>query len=235
MVASPIAPSSSLNLKEVLLPCLESLRKNFIPGLFLQAFAVGLILAYYFYEPVGGALDVLGALKLKYGYLYSAVSTSLCGGLLPYLVLLYSGAIPKNMRVSHGLFYVLFWVVKGMEVDALYRAQGMIFGYDNTVAVVSVKVAVDQFLFVPLWMAPTQVLGFLFKDSDFSVGKMKQAFAEQSFFQRYLTVVLSTWMVWLPAVAVIYALPSSLQIPLFNIVLCFWCLLMSYISLHKAK
>jgi hypothetical protein len=35
----------------------------------------------------------------------------------------------------------------------------------------------------------------------------------------------ATWIVWLPAVAVIYSLPPALQIPLFNIVLCFFSLL----------
>jgi hypothetical protein len=28
----------------------------------------------------------------------------------------------------------------------------------------------------------------------------------------------------------VYSLPSALQVPLFNLVLCFWCLLMSFIS-----
>jgi hypothetical protein len=36
--------------------------------------------------------------------------------------------------------------------------------------------------------------------------------------------------VWIPAVATIYSLPSALQVPLFNLVLCFWCLLISFIS-----
>ena len=56
------------------------------------------------------------------------------------------------------------------------------------------------------------------------------AFARQSFGQRVLVVVCSTWVVWIPAVAIIYSLPSALQVPLFNLVLCFWCLLMSFIS-----
>jgi hypothetical protein len=37
-------------------------------------------------------------------------------------------------------------------------------------------------------------------------------------------------MVWLPAVTVIYCLPSSLQIPLFSCVTCFWSLLLQLVT-----
>jgi hypothetical protein len=34
--------------------------------------------------------------------------------------------------------------------------------------------------------------------------------------------LMSTWAVWTPAVVIIYCLPPPLQIPLFNLVPCFW-------------
>ena len=42
--------------------------------------------------------------------------------------------------------------------------------------------------------------------------------------------LLSVWMVWLPAVTVIYCLPPSLQIPLFSLVLCFWSVLLQLVT-----
>jgi len=51
--------------------------------------------------------------------------------------------------------------------------------------------------------------------------------AESSLLDRSLVVMVSIWAVWLPAVVIIYSFPSPLQLPLFNIVLCFWCLLLS--------
>ena len=50
---------------------------------------------------------------------------------------------------------------------------------------------------------------------------------------RVVTVLISTWAVWIPMVSIIYAVPSNLQIPLFNIVLCFWSLMLG--SLTKEK
>jgi hypothetical protein len=45
---------------------------------------------------------------------------------------------------------------------------------------------------------------------------------------------MSTWAVWIPAVTIIYCLPAPLQIPLFNLVLCFWVLVLSFISKRPA-
>lgn len=42
--------------------------------------------------------------------------------------------------------------------------------------------------------------------------------------------LVSTWVVWVPATSLVYTLPSPLQIPLFNLVLCFFVLLLSFVS-----
>jgi hypothetical protein len=206
------------------------MRSNLRPAIALQAFALALVLGYFWSVPLHAALDVVGALKLRYGYVYSAVATCIFGGLLPYAVLSLSDRIPKRQRGAELAFYALLWSWKGVEVDALYRAQAACFGESASLGTILVKTAVDQLLYVPLWSAPVQVLLFAWKDAEFSAGATRAAFARQSFGQRTLVVVFSTWVVWVPAVAIVYALPSALQVPLFNLVLCFWCLLMSFIS-----
>jgi hypothetical protein len=40
-------------------------------------------------------------------------------------------------------------------------------------------------------------------------------------------MMVTTWLVWLPTTAIVYSLPSPLQIPLFNIALCFYVLLVT--------
>jgi hypothetical protein len=206
------------------------MRSNLKPALVLQAFALLIVVGYFWSARVHDALDAVGALKLRYGYAYSAVATSVFGGLIPYGVLMLMGRIPAQRRLAELAFYLLLWFWKGMEVDALYRAQAQWFGEGSNVATIAIKAAVDQFGYVPLWAAPSQVLLFTWKDAGFSASATRAAFARQSFAQRVLVVVCSTWVVWIPAVAIIYSLPSVLQVPLFNLVLCFWCLLMSFIS-----
>ena len=230
MTPPPRAELNGYLLNTLLTPAFEGLRKNLLPGLTLQAFAGLIILGYVYVPQVAYFLIYLGDLKSTYGYLYSAVSTAVFGGVVPYVFLLVLGQVPSELRFRQFIFLVLFWIWKGVEVDALYRAQGVIFGNDTHPTTILYKVVVDQFGYNPLWAAPTQVLPFLWKDCGFSFRKTKEALEEQSFALRYLTVLFSTWMVWIPAVAIIYALPDALQIPLFSIVLCFWTLLLSYVS-----
>jgi hypothetical protein len=52
-----------------------------------------------------------------------------------------------------------------------------------------------------------------------------------SFFNEKLpATIFSTWIVWLPAVTLIYMMPPALQLPLFNLVLCFFVLLLSALN-----
>lgn len=215
---------------ERLKPAGRAVKANLIPGLVLQAFALAIALAYFGTESVRAVLDRVGEIKAQGGYLFSALSTALFGGLIPYLVLLGTGRISRQRRLREALFYVLFWCYKGVEVDALYRLQAHLFGAEASVAVIAVKVAADQFIYNPFWGAPTQTAAFVWKDARFSIAGTRVKLAQTSLVRRSLVVLISTWAVWIPAVAVIYSLPVSLQLPLCNLVLCFWCLLLSFVS-----
>jgi hypothetical protein len=41
------------------------------------------------------------------------------------------------------------------------------------------------------------------------------------------------WFLWIPVVCCVYALPLPLQMPLFNIVLCFWSMLFTHITARQ--
>lgn len=215
---------------QLLEPCWQGMRFNLRPALVLQTFALAIVAGYFWLPQVRSLLDVVGALKVRYGYGYSAVATCVFGGLIPYLVLSLAGRIPRSQRWAELAFYLLLWLWKGVEVDALYRAQGAWFGEAADAGTIAIKTIVDQFGYVPLWAAPSQVLLFTWKDAGFTLAGARAAFQRQPFVQRVLVVVFSTWIVWIPGVAIVYSLPSALQLPLFNLVLCFWCLLMSFIS-----
>lgn len=216
--------------RRLLAPCVHGMKANLRPALALQAFALAILLAYYGTAAGRTWLDGIGELKARYGFAYSALATCAFGGILPYLVLLASGKIARASRGCELAFYLLFWCWKGIEVDAFYRLQALWFGAGNDFRTIALKVAVDQLGYAPIISAPVQVLCFLWKDSGFSLAATRAALARQSLWQRTLVVVFSTWVVWIPAVTIIYALPGALQIPLFNLVLCFWCLLMSFLS-----
>jgi hypothetical protein len=214
----------------LLAPGLSGMKRNLLPGLVLQTCALFVVLAYAFLPSFHSVLDSVGTLKARYGYVFSAISTAIFGGVIPYLVLTATKQVPKGRALGEFAFYVCFWLWKGAEVDALYRLQGLMFGGAATIATIASKTCVDQFIYNTLWAAPTQVVFFLWKDAGFSRSGLIQGFKDEPFGRRVVVILFSGWIVWIPAVMIIYSLPSALQVPLFNLVLCFWCLLLSFIS-----
>jgi hypothetical protein len=212
----------------------KAARANLVPGLALQAFALALVLAYYLHAPTREALDAVAGLKQRTGYLYSLVSTALFGGFIPFVWLRLNAATRAVTPPSHGLFLLSFWAFKGVEVDLLYRAQGWLFGHGTDVGTVTAKVLVDQFVYVPLYSIPIGVLVYQWKESGFSWAAMRRLPLAGFLLENLPKALLATWIVWIPAVALIYSLPASLQIPLFNIVLCFYCLLFATLTRKAA-
>lgn len=215
-------------------PALKGARANLLPGLTLQAFALAVVLGYSQVPAFTRLLDDIGSLKQAYGYAFSALSTVMFGGVIPYCILLFMGKVAPGQRRAQLLFYVAFWAWKGAEVDAFYRAQALLFGATGSAPEIAAKAAFDQLLYTPLWAAPTQTLFFAWKDSGFSYNRLLAMFRDERgfgpFWRRLVSVLFANWGVWIPAVSIIYSLPSALQLPLFNLVLCFWSLLLSFVS-----
>lgn len=220
--------------KSVVSSGLAGVKRNALPGLALQAFAFALVATYYLSPSARPAFDTVAGWKNHYGLAYSAVATAVFGGAIPFLYLLLAGRIPIGRRRAEFLFYVLLWGYRGMEVDVFYRLQTYLFGDAATFAVVLPKVLVDQLVYSVLIAAPGQVVFFLWKDRGFSFRAIKPDLNLGYLSAAVVNVVFSQWMVWVPAVSIIYCLPSPLQIPLFNLVVCFWVLLLTFVSQRSA-
>jgi hypothetical protein len=222
------SPSSSFS------PWKETLvagRANLIPGLALQALALALVLAYYFHPPTHSLLEILADFRTRLGLRYSFVSTSLAGGVIPSLFLWLNPRTRAVTPISHILFFTAFWAYKGIEVDLMYRLQGWLFGTEPTFWVIVKKVLMDEFVFTAFYFAPSALCVFHWKESGFPLTGIKR-FAWLTFLKQNLPkALLTTWVVWIPAVAIIYSMPAPLQMPLFNIVLCFFSL--TYITLTR--
>jgi len=211
-----------------------AVKANMLPGLVLQAFAVAVVAAYYGHPPTRSALDSLAAIKSRFGFSYSMVSTAAFGGAIPFLYMRMRRRTRAAAPGSHGLFYLVFWGYKGFEVDLFYRFQGWIFGNQPTLATIAEKVAMDQFVYSVLIVMPFTVLAFFWKDSGFDWKRLRSLNIAGFLKATMPPALLGNWFVWLPAVTVIYCLPPSLQIPLFNIVLCFYALMIASLNARNA-
>lgn len=209
----------------------SALKKNLLPGLVLQLFAISILVIYFFVPASRPVFTLFGELKQTYGFGYSFIATALFGGLIPFLYLWLSKGLAAGRHVlSLLIFYVIFWGLKGMEVDFFYRLQAEWFGNGNDLKTIATKMAVDQFLYSALWAAPSITIVYLWMESDWSFAECKRAMNREFFCVKIPTVILSNWLVWIPAVSVVYAMPAELQIPLFNLVLCFWVLLLAVLN-----
>ena len=218
----------------------QAFRENFKPALVLQGFAALLLFAYYSSPAVEATLTKLGDVKTDAGYLFSAVSTSLFGGVLPFLVtwlrLFAKDERYRNRRYlsRQFSFFALFWAFKGVEVDALYRLQAVMFGTDANFQTIAPKVAVDMFVYNPVYATASCIFAQQLADVDFSWSAWRAGFDRRKFWTiTFPTTLLTVWMVWGPCVAIIYSLPPPLQIPLFELVLVFWVLMLQLLASAK--
>jgi hypothetical protein len=209
-------------------------RANLVPGLALQAFALALVLAYYFDASTHAALDGLADFKARWGYAYSAAATAFCGGLIPFCYMRADRRTRGLNPWSHFPFHLGFWAYKGMEVDMFYRFQGWLFGNEATLPAIVKKVMLDEFGYTVFWAMPTAILLFHWKDHGYSFAHIRRLDVIAFWKAALPKAIIGAWGVWFPAVCIIYSLPASLQVPLFNIVLCFYALLFASLNGRKA-
>ncbi|MFT5840828.1 MAG: hypothetical protein ACI9UT_003342 [Flavobacteriales bacterium] len=201
---------------------------NLLPGLCLQMFALTIGLSYFYWPASQQTFQFFADLKAEYGGLYAVISTSIFGGLLPFLYMYLSGKI-RFLAVQQLLFYLLLWAILGWVIDTFYGLQVVLFGEGNDWLTIVKKTALDQFVFSVFVTGPFIALAFLWKSQQFNWQKTKMYFDDLIKVQIPTTVV-TTWIIWIPAVSLIYMMPSNLQIPLFNLVLCFFVLILSILN-----
>ena len=216
--------------RAVLLQTIQNaFRQNLKPAFALQTLALAIVLLYYLVPATAPAFAFFADLKTSYGMRYTIVSTALFGGLLPFLYLWFAGRITRR-PMAQFVFYILIWAWQGASVDLLYSYQGEWFGQGNDAVTLAKKVAFDQFIYSAFYAAPFLALMFMWKEHDFSFARWQRALNKKVFTLQIPANVISNWSVWIPSVTAIYAMPAPLQVPLFNIVLCFWVLMLAVLN-----
>ncbi|BAM03186.1 hypothetical protein [Phycisphaera mikurensis] len=209
-------------------------RANLGPGLALTAFAIAVLLGYELWPPMRAALQRLAGWRaeqpLPVALGFAALTTTLAGAVLPAAVQRLRPSAPSESPGAF-LYLLLFWAVVGLQVDLLYRGLDGLLGDGRGPAIVAGKVFLDMFVYCPLWAMPETVAVYGFKDAGFSWSRFRRRHAGRGWYRREVFPLLcSCWAVWIPAVCVIYLLPLPLQLPMQNIVLAFWCLMLGLLA-----
>lgn len=209
---------------------LRAARRLALPGLFLQVVALGLVLAYYRHAPTHEAVTALSEWHDEIGVVFGIVSTGLFGGLIPFLYLRSRRGSRARFTWAGGATLTAFWAYKGLEIELWYRLLAAVVGTGNDARTIAIKTSLDQFVYCPLFAVPVTVLVYAWIEADFRVGAVASDVRAGTWYRRrVLPVLLSNLGVWVPAVCIIYALPTPLQLPLQNLVLCFFTLLLAHV------
>lgn len=181
-------------------------------------------------QPIHDLLASIGRVKEIYGWKFSLVSTGVFGGLIPALI---AGLLRRNgSEMSLGLIVssTLLWAYKGVEIDFFYRLQAWLFGTTLDFETIAIKTVCDQLVMVPLFGMVNVVLFYVWRDCGYSVRKLFSKLGPGWYQRLVLPVLIANWVIWIPAVAMIYCLPVSLQLPVQNLILCFWVLILMFFT-----
>ncbi|KAH3764082.1 hypothetical protein Pelo_4058 [Pelomyxa schiedti] len=211
-----------------------ALKTNLIPGAVTLVLLAVVIILYYLVDATYVVFAWIEDLKNSWSYGYSALATSLFGGLFPFIVLCIMKQIPRRYFIPNLFFYLIYWAFVGVEVDLLYTIQGIIFGYELDPVTIICKVIVDQFIFNPfinVWILSTC---YHWRDLNFDFRKVWRETTCKFYFVAVPSLLASIWMLWIPAVSGIYMMPSALQIPLFNLVVFFSNMIIAFVAVQAS-
>lgn len=208
-------------------------RQNRASCLALNILAISLVVSYYQVPALAGFWESLGALKLRWSFAFACVSTMFAAVVMPTFIQLAQGTLPQEGKWKRLTLLMLFWGYRGMEIDLFYRLQGMIFGHGNDAATLVKKVVFDQFVASPLWFVPTYVIALRWVEMGGSWSRTRASLDRVFWMRTCPTVLVTNWLVWIPALALVYSLPAALQFPLFSVVMCCFILIVTVMARGK--
>ena len=210
-------------------------RANLAPGLVLQAGALALVVAFYIHAPTRTALTHLADFRVAHGFWVGILSTGIFGGVIPLLYFRARRATRRRYTWAQGGALIAFWSYKGLEIDLFYRLLARVVGERTDAATIGTKMLLDQFLYCPAFAVPATVLYYAWTDAQFEAAPVAADLRAGHWYRRrVMPVLISNLGVWIPAVCIIYALPTPLQLPLQNLVLCFFTLLLAHVTRELA-
>lgn len=202
-------------------------KANFLPALMLQSFAFLLLGAYHYWPAARDALNELAAIKTYCGFIFAFVASAFAGAVLPFLLQSMQRGQHRRIAVATLPALVILWGIRGCIIDAFYYLQAMLWGNGTNAGTIILKIVCDLGIANPLVFTPILVLIFSWVDANGRTGQMRDNFRGGllTWWRRETQPLLPVaWLIWTPAVAVIYSLPVGLQFPVDTLIQCFWSL-----------
>jgi hypothetical protein len=226
-----------ITLADLIAPGVAAVRKFWRPFLLLQGAAFLLVLAYFSGAQVRGVCEHLSQFKTHAGLIFSAISASIAGAILPELAkaLVMGDRKITRQRIADVGFALSVFAINGIITDLQYRGLAWALGQDNHAITIIKKVLADQFITTPIYGVPYWALVYSFRANRYNLLTTIRQISPRWYLHRVLPLLIPAWCYWLPMVSLIYSLPGPLQFCLFCFAVAAWSLLMVFVATEEAN
>ena len=199
---------------------------NIIPAIALWSLAVALLALYFTWAPATAVFNDLAAFKMRLGWGFIMPAQALAAGLLPFLFQRFQRGDHRRLTWAQLPFLLFVRALMGVMTDLFYNLQAYLFGDSNAATTILIKTIFDMTIYTPLIILPLVVWTFGLMDNGYALDTTRASLGADWKTKRWLPLYLASLIVWVPTLAVIYALPLALQFPFQAIVQCFWGLVL---------
>lgn len=213
----------------------KAIKTNIKPGILLWVLLVLFGIGYTTIPSFNQSLMKLAELKLKWGHISSFVAYAFAAAIFPEIlkILFFQKGKVEKVNIRNVLFGIVLFGFSGIVTDIFFSTvQVWLYGTGTDLATILKKTATDQAIWSPI-ICTVVLLCLMWKENGFRVNT-KQAFSFPLFFKgKLIPLYTAMWLVWIPGVALVYFMPTALQLPVSSFILCFWALIISFMSLKK--
>ena len=205
----------------------RALRANWIPAIGIWIFGVLMVVDFHRGGCVVGMAEWVMTMRGRLGLLYPLLSMVIFAAILPSIAQIAIKPAERSMTLRRLPWIVPFWAYKGLEVEFLYKLQAHIWGTGADFWTVVAKVSVDQFVYNPCLGAITTILYLRWVAR--RIGELPQdtPVAPRGWYGLLVVpLLIATWALWVPAVSLVYLMPTPLQLPLSNLIMVLWAMML---------
>ena len=212
----------------------KAFKSNIIPGVVVISLSIIIAILYSNETFLTYFLEDVADLKYNLSYVYSFLSTSIFMGIIPWTFSVFKKRILPGKRIESFLFMFFMYGLIGVQSDAFYRIQNLLFGDDGVSSIIK-KVLFDQFVWTFFYMSHVN-----YWTNWIVTNQMADPQCTKTSIMKYLSYdwiigLLSGYMIWIPACSVIYFFQEDLQIVINNLIGCFFVIVMNTVTAGKAS
>lgn len=213
---------------------LRAIRVNMFSAVLLWAFAMTVVLVYYYVPVVAEMVQPITGFMSNNPYFGSLISQVIFSGALVWL--LYNANMRSRPRhITLTVFLQMSWgCVFGCACVWFFHLQEQFFGNGNDLCTLTKKVFVDQFCWTVL-LSPLGATFNYFIGKDMSLPRCRAEWPDAGLRDIVLPNLVMNWCIWIPANYCVYLFPASMRIVVTGLLGTFWMLVSRQIGSCSGK